>query len=154
MVRLTDLTPRMQDALKNNIPLPSFERKPFVGGPPLSKRRVAVVTSAGLSRRGEPLFRLGDSSYRAIPADTPASELLMSHVSINFDRTAFMRDPNVLFPVQRLNEMAGEGTIGSVAATHYSFMGAGMPQPMEPYAREVAERMKSDHVDAVLLTPA
>jgi len=32
-------------------------------------------------------------------------------------------------------------------------MGAGMPQPMEPYAREVAERLKSDHVDAVVLTP-
>ena len=154
MVRLTDLTPRMQDALKNNIPLPSFERKPFVGGPPLSERRVAVVTSAGLSRRGDALFQLGDSSYRAIPADTPASELLMSHVSINFDRTGFMRDQNVLFPVERLYEMASEGTIRSVAAMHYSFMGAGHPVPMEPYAREIAERMKSDHVDAVLLTPA
>src|SRR2546427_6496385 len=52
MVRLTDLTPRMQDALKNNIPIPSFERKPFFQGPPLSARRVAVVTSSGLSRRG------------------------------------------------------------------------------------------------------
>ena len=153
MVRLTDLTPRMQDALKNNIPLPSFERKPFVQGPPLSARRVAVVTSSGLSRRGDALFQLGDASYRAIPADTPTSELLMSHVSPNFDRTGFMRDQNVIFPVERLDEMAGEGTIGSVAATHYSFMGAGMPQPMEPYAREVAERLKSDHVDAVLLTP-
>ena len=153
MVRMTELTPILQDAVENGFN-PTFEGQPFVLGPSLSKRRVAVVTSAGLSRRGEPLFRLGDSSYRAIPAATPASELLMSHVSINFDRTGFMRDQNVLFPVERLYELAAEGTIGSVAATHYSFMGAGHPAPMEPYAREVAERMKTDDVDAVLLTPA
>ena len=153
MVRMTELTPSLQDAVEKGFN-PTFEGKPFVLGPSLSKRRVAVVTSAGLSRRGEPLFRLGDSSYRAIPADIPTSELLMSHVSINFDRTGFMRDQNVLFPVERLYEMATEGTIGSVAATHYSFMGAGHPAPMEPYAREVAERMKTDDVDAVLLTPA
>jgi D-proline reductase (dithiol) PrdB len=150
---MTELTPSLQEAVENGFN-PTFAGKPFVLGPSLSKRRVAVVTSGGLSRRGEPLFRLGDSSYRAIPADTPAGELLMSHVSINFDRTGFMRDQNVLFPVERLYEMVAEGTIGSVAATHYSFMGAGYPVPMEPYAREVAARMKTDDVDAVLLTPA
>src|SRR5262245_60795555 len=52
MVRMTELIPSLQDALdKDNSP--TFEGKPFVGGPPLSARRVAVVTSAGLSRRGD-----------------------------------------------------------------------------------------------------
>jgi D-proline reductase (dithiol) PrdB len=58
-----------------------------------------------------------------------------------------------VFPVDRLRELAAEGVIGSVAATHYSFMGATDPVQMEPYAREVASQLKSDAVGAVLLSP-
>ena len=58
-----------------------------------------------------------------------------------------------MFPLDRLRELAAEGVIGSVAATHYSFMGAMDPVQMEPYAREVASQLKSDAVDAVLLSP-
>jgi len=43
--------------------------------------------------------------------------------------------------------------IGSVAQTHYSFMGATDPVQMEPYARELAGRLKKDAVDAVILSP-
>ena len=58
-----------------------------------------------------------------------------------------------MFPLDRLRELAAEGVIGSVAATHYAFMGATDPVQMEPYAREVASQLKSDAVDAVLLSP-
>ena len=77
----------------------------------------------------------------------------MSHASVNFDRTAFQRDINVVFPLDRLRAMVATGTIGSLAATHYSFMGATDPRGMEANARAVAGRLKSDRVDAVLLTP-
>jgi hypothetical protein len=40
--------------------------------------------------------------------------------------------------------------IGSVAATHYSFMGATDPVQM-PHARELAGRLKADAADAVIL---
>ena len=43
--------------------------------------------------------------------------------------------------------------IGSVADTHYSFMGATDPVQMESYAREVAGRLKQDGVDAAILSP-
>jgi D-proline reductase (dithiol) PrdB len=79
--------------------------------------------------------------------------LLTSHISINHDRTGFQEDRNVVFPLDRLNELAADGTIGAVAGTHYSFMGATDPVQMEPYAREVAGRLKSDAVDAVILSP-
>jgi D-proline reductase (dithiol) PrdB len=49
--------------------------------------------------------------------------------------------------------MAADGEIGSVAATHYSFMGATDPVQMEGYAREVAGHLKQDKVDAVILSP-
>jgi D-proline reductase (dithiol) PrdB len=58
-----------------------------------------------------------------------------------------------VFPLDRLNELAAEGEIGSVAATHYSFMGATDPVQMEPHARELAGRLKADGVDAVILSP-
>ena len=77
----------------------------------------------------------------------------MSHISINYDRTGFQEDWNIVFPLDRLNELAAEGEIGSVAATHYSFMGATDPVQMEPYARELAGRLKQDKVDAVILSP-
>jgi hypothetical protein len=44
----------------------------------------------------------------------------------------FQEDWNVVFPLDRLNELAAEGTIGSVAATHYSFMGATDPVQRSP----------------------
>ncbi len=78
---------------------------------------------------------------------------MISHISINFDRTGFQEDWNVVFPLDRLTELAAEGVIGSVAQTHYSFMGATDPVQMEPDARELAGRLKQDNVDAVILSP-
>jgi D-proline reductase (dithiol) PrdB len=119
----------------------------------LAKRRVAIVSSAGLVVRGETPFRGRDADYRAIPSTTRPDQLLHSHISINLDRTGFAEDWNVVFPLDRLNELADQGTIGTVAATHYSFMGATDPVQMEGYAREVAHQLKRDAVDAVLLSP-
>jgi D-proline reductase (dithiol) PrdB len=152
MTRLTDLPPA-QAKRYAELECPSFETTPWVGGPPPSRRRVAIVSSAGLVVRGEKPFRGRDADYRAIPPSTPPDQLLLSHISINFDRAGFLEDWNVVFPLDRLNELATEGAIGSVAATHYSFVGATDPVQMEDHAREVALRLKRDHVDAVLLSP-
>jgi D-proline reductase (dithiol) PrdB len=152
MTRLTDLPPAQATRLAE-LECPSFDTQPWVTGPPLSRRRVAIVSSAGLVRRGEEPFRGRDPDYRVIPADTKSRELLISHISINFDRTGFQEDWNVVFPIDRLNELANESMIGSVAGSHYSFMGATDPLELEPYAREVAGRLKADAVNAVILSP-
>jgi D-proline reductase (dithiol) PrdB len=151
-VRLNDLPAAMAKRLAE-LECPDFKTRPWVEGPPLARRRVAVVSSAGLVLRGEKPFRGRDPDFRAIPGTTRPDQLLMSHISINYDRTGFQEDWNVVFPLDRLNEMAAEGTIGSVAATHYSFMGATDPVQMEDYAREVAGYLQQDKVDAVILSP-
>lgn len=131
---------------------PDFTTTPWVEGPPLSQRRVAIVSSAGLVVRGDQVFRGRDADYRAIPTETQPNDLLCSHISINFDRNGFQEDWNVVFPRDRLDELAAEGAIGSVAATHYSFMGATDPVQMVDGAKDVAARLRQDRVDAVLLT--
>lgn len=136
-----------------NLACPIFEATPFVEAPPAGDRRVTMISTAGLHRRGDRPFTLGSDDYRVIPADIRANELVMSHVSTNFDRTGFQQDLNVILPIDRLREIAGRGEIGSVADFHYSFMGATEPEKMEQTVRKLASLMKKDNVNAVLLVP-
>ena len=131
----------------------TVEPSPWVTGPPLADRRVAIVTTAGLQRRGDRPFTKGADDFRIIPGDYDASELVMSHISVNFDRSGFLEDLNVVFPIDRLRELAADGVIGSVADFHYSFLGATKPAEMETTARHLAGVLKDDNVDAVLLVP-
>lgn len=152
MARLKDLPEGMRQHLLE-LPCPTFTDHPFVAGPPLQDRRVAIVSTAGLHRRGDRPFESGAGDYRVIPGNAQAGELVMSHLSQNFDRTGFHQDWNVVFPLQRLQELAIDGVVGSVADYHYSFMGATTPEQMEPRTGELARLLRGDDVDAVFLIP-
>ena len=152
MARLSDLPEGMVEHLLK-LPLPEFDDTDLVAGPLLPERRVAIVTSAGLVRRGEETFLPGDADYRVIPGDVRGADLLMSHISVNYDRSGFVEDTNVVFPIDRLRELAAAGAIGSIADHHYSFMGATDPEKMAAPAAQVAHHLEADRVDAVLLTP-
>ena len=122
---------------------------------PLPQSRLALVTTAGIHGRGDTPFTGADQSFRAIPANTPPSDIVQSHASIGFDRTAFQRDINVVFPIDRVRELEACGEIGSLSQTYFSFMGAQRP----PYDRllqetgpEVARRLRDEGVDIVFLT--
>ncbi len=156
MVRLADVSESERNHLLGKVKdLTGFDNRPWVDGPALNKRRVAIITTAGLHHQSDRPFGAGaaDVDYRVIPGGISAGELVMSHVSVNFDRTGFQQDINVVFPIDRLKEFAAVGVIGEVADYHYSFMGAPPPRGFEPRARELATLLKKDHVDAVLLTP-
>lgn len=152
MARLENMLAEERDHLLS-VPCPEFETKPFVLGPDLSKRRVALISTAGIHRREDRPFDVGAVDYRVIPKDTPANDLIMSHISTNFDRIGFQEDLNVVFPLDRLKELAEEQSIGSLADVHYAFMGASDPLQMREKADELAWIMKGDRVDAVLLVP-
>ena len=154
MARLADLPEWDQRRHLDRIrTLPDFGPTPYVPGPPLGERRVAIVTTAGIHERGARPFEVGSADYRVIPGDTPAGDLVMSHISVNFDRTGFQEDINVVFPLERLRELQKDGAVGAISSFHYSFMGASPMQAFEPKARELAGLMKTDRVDAVLLVP-
>lgn len=152
MARIEDL-PESARARLVNLECPRFDTQPWVTGPPLDRRRVALVTTAGIQLRGDAPFDYEAADYRVIPGDATAGDVVMSHVSANFDRTGFQQDLNVIFPLERLRELAADGRIGSVAGFHYSFMGATAPEQMAPMADEMADLLLRDRVDAVLLVP-
>src|SRR4051794_39742584 len=114
MVKRLSEMPEVEAVHLRRIECPTYEDTPPLAGVPLAARRVAIISTAGLHKRGDRPFRPGDGSYRVIPADTPARELVMSHISVNFDRTGFQQDSNVAFPIDRLRELVVEGTVGSM----------------------------------------
>jgi len=116
-----------------------------------SSRRVSIVSSAAISRRGDKPFSWLANNHRVIEKDN--LDLVMTHVAVEYDRTAWQQDINTILPLDRLEEMAKDGEIGSVSNEHYSFIGSSDPIKMERSAKEVAERMKDDAVDTVFLVP-
>ncbi|MCA1844038.1 MAG: hypothetical protein LC792_12815, partial [Actinobacteria bacterium] len=72
---------------------------------PLPEATLAVVTSAGIHCRDDEPFGREDPGFRVIPSGTVAADLLQSHSSLAFDKTAFIRDVNVVFPIDRLAEL-------------------------------------------------
>jgi D-proline reductase (dithiol) PrdB len=152
MARLADIPEPLRSHLAQ-LECPTFETTPWAEGPPLAERRIALVTTAGLHHRQDRPFTGMTGEYRVIPGHVATGDLVMSHISSNFDRTGLMVDQNVVFPLDRLQELAAEGVIGSVAAEHFSFMGATNPGRMKSHVAEVADRLHSDRVTGVLLTP-
>lgn len=152
MARMEDLPAGEREMLKG-MELPSYGATPFVTGKPLSERRVAILSTAALQRRSDRVFASGEASYRVIPGDTDPNDIIMSHSSVNFDRSGFQQDLNVCFPLERLKELAAEGFIGSVADFHYTVSGAVDPRRNEASAREIAGLMKREGVDTALLVP-
>ena len=119
----------------------------------LKDMTIALATAAGVHVVSDPRFNLaGDTSYRAIPNETPVSELMVSHGG--YDNADANRDINCMFPIDRLNELAKEGFIGGVAPVHYGFMGGGGNQEVftNETGPEIAKKLKEENVDGVVLT--
>ena len=110
-----------------------------------------MFSSAAISRRGDKPFSWLANNHRVIEKNN--LDLVMTHVAVEYDRTAWQQDINTILPIDRLEELAKNGEIGSVSNEHYSFIGSSDPIKMERSAKEVAERMKDDAVDTVFLVP-
>ena len=136
-------------------PVPEFDNPAF--NPlrqPLSESRVAIVTTAALRTVDQPKWTGGDQSFRVLGPGTEG--LVLGHISPNYDRSGFVSDPNVVFPVDRLREMGSAGTIGSLASINIAFLGA-QDETMTTIRLDsgpaAAKLLKEDAVDVVLLTP-
>ncbi len=122
---------------------------------PLAVCRLAIVTTAGLHRRGDRLFGPGDQTYRVIPSDTPTVDIVQSHTSLGFDRTAIMRELNISFPIDRVRELVARGELEGLAPNFYSFMGAQRDAVRidRETGPEVGRRLRDEGADVALITP-
>lgn len=136
------------------MPAPDLEGAAAVTAPPLAEATVAIVTTAGLRPADKAaLWQPGDVSF--VPLAKDMRNMHLNHMSPNFDRAGFAQDLNVVFPIDRLEEMAEAGVIGAVADTNYSFMGAQMELAtlIQDTGPAAAQELLDAGVDVVLLTP-
>ena len=127
---------------------------------PLNQSKLALVTTSGIHHRQQPPFDMrdsdGDPSYRELNGERLFDDFQITHDY--YDHTDADKDPNVILPLERLRELVDERILGSLAQIHYAFMGhidgRHIPTLVNKTAREIAEKLKADQVDLVLLTPA
>ena len=137
----------------SRIPCPTFDAPAFTTPKPLSEAKVAIVTSASLHHEDDDDFAVADAGYRVLHRDR--RDIVCGHWSPNFDATGVSADLNVVFPIDRLEEMAADGAIGSVSAVHLAFAGnqfdlAAIRMDGGPAG---AKYLLNHEVDVVLLTP-
>lgn len=129
---------------------------------PLRECTVALVSTAGVARKDDRPFDQdgerrdpwwGDPSFRVIPLGTTEKDIRVYHLHI--DPRFGEADLDVVLPMRRLAELAGEGIVGRPAPTHYSTMGY-ILDPKElvgTTAPAIVARMRAEHVDAAVLVP-
>ncbi len=126
---------------------------------PLREARVALVSTGGFYLPPDLPFdvdaALGDPSLRVIPSGTPLSDLRIAHAHYGHQRAD--RDRNVVFPLDRLRELAAAGFIGGIGPRAYSFgftVHTGELVDPTGSAHGLARLLAEDGVDAVLFAPA
>ncbi len=121
---------------------------------PVSESRIALLTSAALRLANqEPFIPREDLSYRRVPSDPAAGEIVIDHHS-GIGRVP-KQDPEIVFPRTALVELAKRGIVGSLAPFHFSFMG-GVRRPQEienELAPAIASDLQQAQVDLALLVP-
>jgi D-proline reductase (dithiol) PrdB len=120
----------------------------------LSQCRVGLIGSGGIYQEGQVAFHYKDDlSFRIIDTHARTSKLRATHFA--YDLTDARSDPNVVFPIDTLNQLAQEGFIGGLARNAYAFMGGiySSRRVRERLAPELANRVIREEVDVVLLVP-
>jgi D-proline reductase (dithiol) PrdB len=139
--RLTDLEPAQPRPLSR----------------PLSESSVALVTSSAITQPGQPPMDgpniEGDYTIRLLDIDTPTADLRTWHT--HFDTTAAQQDMNVVYPIDRLKELAAEGVIGRVASPGVSYMGyfSNVFRIRDEVAPAIVEAVQRSGADAAVLVP-
>ena len=136
----------------------SFEPIPM---PPavkdLSKARVMLITDGGLVPKGNPDRIEGSAATRwgaysiAGLDDLKGDDYEISHGG--YDPRFVQEDPDRLVPLDAMREMEREGKIGKL---HNEFLStSGLANPLSNtrrIGREMAEKVKKEGIDAVILT--
>jgi D-proline reductase (dithiol) PrdB len=118
---------------------------------PIRECRVGLVSSGGFYVEGQPPFEENDASYRLIPVDTPPGDLRIYHHGYRDDDPD--RDPNCVFPLERLRELAAAGAVGGLAEAAVSFVTFYSARRDLERAARIAADLTRMGVEAALCVP-
>ncbi len=119
----------------------------------LADLTVALVSSSGVYLEGQPPYTdNGDESFRVLPGDLDPTSLRFKHG--HYDTSEAQKDPNVVFPIGRLHELAAEGFIKGVSNKHIGCKGfsTNLKAQYETMAPGIANEIERSQADAVVLT--
>ena len=97
----------------------------------------------------------GGFGFRRVPSSARHVDLIIHQLKYPHDDADL--DINVIFPIERLHELAAEGVAGGLTANFFSFIGYNMDP--ERFERTVAHGIADavameEQADAALLVPA
>jgi glycine reductase complex component B subunit gamma len=158
--RMADmLVARLRGApFRTELQLPTFDRVP--PAPPvkdLAHARVALVTEAGIVPQGNPDSLEAWRATKWIKYRIAGLEALtpdrFTSVHGGFDTTEIRRDPHRIVPLDIARELERDGRIGRIHEDMYVTMGNVAPVARaQRFGREIAQDLRKECVDAVLLT--
>ncbi|HKO58792.1 MAG TPA: glycine/sarcosine/betaine reductase selenoprotein B family protein [Thermoanaerobaculia bacterium] len=115
---------------------------------------VTLVSATGVYLSDQESFPTedpGDISYRIIPAATEASSLRIAHH--HYDHSEADADPNIVFPIDSLRELAAEGVIAGLNDKHYSYgFTTRLRELYEQTFPELADKVERSKTKLVVLT--
>jgi D-proline reductase (dithiol) PrdB len=126
---------------------------------PLHQCRVTLISSCGVHLKSDrPMdvcHPFGDFSFRRVPSGAKHADLIIHQLKYPHDDADL--DINVIFPIERLQELAAEKVIGGLTRNFFSFIGYNMdPEKFErTVAADIARAVcEEEQADVALLAPA
>jgi glycine reductase len=158
--RLVDmlLTKIAGEPFESEMPATSFPAVPIPAGVrDLAKAKIMLITDGGLVPKGNPDRIEGTAATRwgayniAGCDDLRGEEYDVSHGG--YDTRFVQDDPDRLVPLDAMREMERKGVIGKLHEEFISTCGRSNPlSNTRRLGREIAQKIKNDGVDAVILT--
>ncbi len=158
----SQLRPGLWDTINERYPGVMITKDDFIPlahlKKPLAQARLTFISSAGIQPKGTMPFDvvhpIGDYSFRRVPSGSKVNDLEIHQ--IKYPTNGAARDLNVIFPIERLQELAAEGMVGALTPNFFSFIGYQMdPTTFErTLAEDIASAVVADGAEAALLCPA
>lgn len=125
---------------------------------PLSESRLTFVSTSGVQPKGtlpfDTVHPVGDYTFRRIPSNSKPSDLEIHQ--LKYPTVGADRDLNVIYPIERLQELVEEKFIGELAENFFSFIGYNMDAERleRTLAEDIADAVEAEKPDVALLAPA
>jgi D-proline reductase (dithiol) PrdB len=159
----TQLRPGLWHTINERYPGSMIRKDSFVPQArlrkPLAESRLTLISSCGVHLKTEPPLDVchpfGDFRFMRVPSAAKHDDLIIHQLKYPHDDADI--DINVIFPIERLQELRDEGRLGGLTPNFFSFIGYNMYP--EKFQRTVAEGIaeavvNQERADGALLAPA